>query len=228
MAQTFSDLCRERQAAGAPLFTFVIWAFIEAFTSIARENLALIIRSNRNIGLIAIATALVLLVPLLAMQLNDDVAWSAGDFAFAGAALFGTGLAFELVVRRMDNLAYRAGIGLALVSALFLVWANLAVGIIGSEDERINGLYVAVLAVGIIGAAAVRVRASGMARVLVAVASTQAAVAAIALMSGGADLAESSVSEILAVNGFFIVLFLGSAFLFQRASVTGRRNGTAA
>ena len=38
MEQTFADSCRERRTAGAGLFWFVIWVFVETFTAIVREH----------------------------------------------------------------------------------------------------------------------------------------------------------------------------------------------
>ena len=90
-----------------------------------------IIMQNKNIIRIVLATAFILLLPLLAMQITDEVVWTLGDFAVAGALLVGTGLIYELVARKIDNIAYRAAIGVALLAALLLVWVELAVGIIG-------------------------------------------------------------------------------------------------
>ena len=54
-----------------------------------------------------------------------------------------------------------------------LVWINLAVGIIGSEDNPANLMYGGVLAVGVAGAVAARFRPGGMARALAATALAQ-------------------------------------------------------
>lgn len=90
-----------------------------------------LIGQNRNIVLIAIATALVLLVPLIAMQFSDDVVWSWFDFVAAGVLLFGSGLAFELLARRAGSTMMRVVIGVGCAAVLLFVWAQLAVGILG-------------------------------------------------------------------------------------------------
>jgi hypothetical protein len=54
-------------------------------------------RSARGV---ALATALILLVPLLAMQFTDEVAWGVFDFVVAGTLLGGTGLIHQLAARR--------------------------------------------------------------------------------------------------------------------------------
>jgi lipopolysaccharide export LptBFGC system permease protein LptF len=57
-----------------------------------------------------------------------------------------------------------------------------------------------------------------MARALFATAIAQALVAAIALIASMQHASYSSVSEIAALNGFFVALFLGSAWLFRKAA----------
>lgn len=166
---------------------------------------------------VAWVTGLLLLLPLVAMQFTDEVRWNLADFVLAGALLFAAGAAYQLLARRTDNLAYRAGIGVAVGAAFFLVWANLAVGLIGSEDNPANLMYLGVLAVGIIGALIARFQPRGMSRALFAMACAQALVAAIAVIAR-LGLPWSGPLEIAAVNGFFVALFVGAAWLFQRAS----------
>lgn len=175
---------------------------------------------------IVLAAGLVLLLPLAAMQLTDEVAWSLTDFAVAGALLAGTGLMYELAARKAGNAAYRAAAGVALAAALLLVWINLAVGIIGTEADPANLMYLGVLAVGIAGALIARLRPRGMARALAATALAQASVAAIALTLGlGAPY--SPPAEILGVNAIFVALFGGSAWLFRRAARERTSRGAA-
>jgi CHASE2 domain-containing sensor protein len=78
-------------------------------------------------------------------------------------------------------------------------------------------MYFGVLAVGIIGAIIARFQPHGMARALFATAIAQASVAAIALIAG-LGLPWSPPAEIILLNGFFIALFAGSAWLFRRAA----------
>ena len=112
--------------------------------------------------------------------------------------------------------AYRAAVGVALAAAFLLVWINLAVGVIGDSGDLANLMYIGVLAIGIIGAIIARFRPPGMARALFATALAQALVAVIALIFGlGSPW--SPPAEILALNGFFVALFVGSALLFRHA-----------
>ena len=77
---------------------------------------------------IALATGLVLLIPLIAMAFTDRVAWGALDFIVAGCLLFGTGSSFVLVARKVPR-RHRGAIGGVFALALLYVWAELAVGI---------------------------------------------------------------------------------------------------
>lgn len=163
------------------------------------------------------AAALILLVPLVAMQFTDEVKWDVADFVFAGALLIGVGVPYELAVRKTGNAAYRGAVGLALAAAFILIWVNGAVGVIGTEDDPANLMYLGVLGVGIIGALIARFRPHGMARALFATALAQTLVAVIALIARlGYPL--SGPLEILGLNGFFVALFVGSAWLFRRAA----------
>ena len=169
----------------------------------------------KSIVRIAIVTAALLCVPLVAMQLTHEVAWSLGDFVVAGALLFGAGLTYELIAQRRGGIVYRAAVGLAVATGLFLVWANLAVGLIGDEQNRANLMYLGVLGVGVAGAAIAQLKPRGMVRALLATALAQMLVAVIAQAAG--------LGFTFAQNGFFALLWLGSALLFQRSAREERR-----
>ena len=68
----------------------------------------------------------------LAMQFTNEVNWDLRDFVVMGVLLLGTGLMCELVLRKVKQTQHRVAICAALVVALFLVWAELAVGIFGT------------------------------------------------------------------------------------------------
>lgn len=156
------------------------------------------------------AAAAILLLPLVAMLFTDEVDWDLADFVFAGALVLGVGLAYELAAKATGSRAYRAAVGIALAAAFVLVWANAAVGIIGSEDNPANAMYHGVLAVGIAGAFIARFRPQGMARAMVATAVAQVLVAVIALVAGLGFTGPVTV--------FFAALWLASAWLFRKAA----------
>ena len=183
-------------------------------------------RANRvRIAAWGTAAALVSL-PLVAMQVSDEVNWGAEDFAFAILLVGGVGIACELAVRATRNGACRAAAGVALGAAFALVWINLAVGLIGSEDNPANLMFLGVLAVGIGGAVLARFRPRGMARALLATAIAQGSVAAVALLAGSGSPA-SGPGEILSLTGLFAALWLASAWLFRKAAREQEHQGAA-
>ncbi|NNJ79999.1 MAG: hypothetical protein HKP19_12155 [Xanthomonadales bacterium] len=77
------------------------------------------------------AAALALLTPLIAMQFTEEVNWDLADFLVFGALLLFFCSAYEIGTRLIGNRAYRLGLGIVLLAAFILIWAELAVGIFG-------------------------------------------------------------------------------------------------
>ena len=223
MARCFRDLCREELEDGGGLGLAALWARTLPeliYTTLKERSTMLNRNAYRSVVGVALATAFILLVPLLTAP-----AWTLADFVFAGALIFGTGLTFVLVTKA-GNSAYRFAFGVALAAAFILVWLTGAVDIIGSEDNNANVMYFGVLAVGIIGAIIARFRPHGMARALFATALAQALVAVIALIIGlGSPWSPPGVLGTLILNGFFVGLFVGSAWLFREAARGGPERG---
>jgi hypothetical protein len=115
--------------------------------------------------------------------------------------------------------SYRFAVILALLTPFLLVWVIGAVGVLGVDGDPADLMYVGVLAIELIGAIIARFQPLGMARTLLATALAQALVAVIALYAGMHQAAYSSVGEILGLNGFYVALFLSSAWLFRKAAL---------
>jgi hypothetical protein len=75
---------------------------------------------------------LLLLIPLIAMQLTNEVNWSLFDFMIMGAMLTITGLLGGVIFKRVKNSGYRLILTITIVLILFLLWAELAVGLFGT------------------------------------------------------------------------------------------------
>ena len=178
------------------------------------------VSSGRNWRAMAWGSAAALiLLPLVAMQFTQEVNWGAADFALAIAMVLVVGITFELAVRVSRSGAYRAAVALALAAAFLLVWINLAVGIIGNEENSANLAYFGIVAVAIAGAVAARFRAQGLARAMVATAIAQAGVFAWAVIAGFGFTGPITV--------FFCGLWLLSAWLFRKAGAEERPLTTA-
>jgi hypothetical protein len=89
-------------------------------------------QNKRLMGIVAAVTFL-LLISFFAMRFTDEVKWSRMDFITAGTLLLGTGLLCELALRSIKNIGYRLAACAALLIALFLIWAELAVGLFGTR-----------------------------------------------------------------------------------------------
>lgn len=88
-------------------------------------------KNTRLIIILAIVTCL-LLLPLIGMQFSGEVDWDGRDFMVMGILLYGTGLSCELVMRKVKSPGKRFLICGLILFALFLIWAELAVGIFGT------------------------------------------------------------------------------------------------
>lgn len=91
----------------------------------------MIMQNKRIIGIV-LTVALLLLIPLIAMQFTNEVNWTFIDFIVAGFLLFATGLACDLVIRKVTKVEYRIAVCLIILAALVLLWAELAVGVFGT------------------------------------------------------------------------------------------------
>jgi hypothetical protein len=166
------------------------------------------------------AAVALLALPFVAMQFTREINWTAGDFITIGAMLLAVGIPLELVARASNSWSYRGAALLALLGGFLTVWANLAVGIVGSENNPANQLFFAALLVGIVGTIVARARAKGMALAMVATAAAQGAAFAIASMGPTDEPTVKHGVEAIG-TGVLAVLFLGSAALFRRAAREG-------
>ena len=94
------------------------------------------------------------------------------------------------------------------MAAFLTVWINLAVGIIGNEDNPMNLMFFGVLAVAMGGAIIARFRAAGMRKAMYAAGIAQIAVFAAAAFMG---------ALIPVVTLFFTALWLAAAALYGKA-----------
>lgn len=218
MEQTFNDLLRERVQKENGIFSFTLWVFAETFVGILQHNVTFLFMKNRNILILALVTACILMIPLVAMQFSDEVVWTMSDFIFAGVLLFGTGLAYELISRRSGSSAYKCAIGIGVVTGLLLIWINGAVGIIGNENNPANLMYFGVLAIGMIGAIISSFRASEMSRTLILMAIAQMLVPMIALHFAKPEITvDPGLIGVFAINAVFAFFWLSSAMMFRRS-----------
>jgi hypothetical protein len=161
--------------------------------------------------------AALLLVPAVAMQFSDEVRWGPGSFLVMGTLLAILCGLIELGARLGTHWAYRLGFALAALAGFTTVWVNLAVGMIGGEDDPRNFVFVGVLLIAAIGALWARFRAAGMAHAMFATALAMAGTTLLAARGG-----EMRVALLMTA---WIVAWSIAALLFQvaaRASADAR------
>ncbi|WP_114792913.1 hypothetical protein U0035_03270 [Niabella yanshanensis] len=179
------------------------------------------VKLSRSLMTIALVTVTILMIPFVAMQFTSEVNWSVADFLIMGALISGTGLTYVLINRFAPNWVYRIAIIVALGTTFLMIWANMAVGLIGSGPNAGNIMYAAIVLVVVIGILFSRLRSSGMERTMYAMVSSLIILTGIALLSGMNHYPGSSSSEIVSVGAFFAALFLLSGLLFHAAKNPG-------
>jgi hypothetical protein len=225
MARCFRDLCREELEGSGSLGLAALWArtLPELFYTALKERSTTLTRNTywAVVGAVLAAAFLLAWMDLAVSTIEepDGLAWMA-PLGFFAVPVIGAVIAYKET--KTHGTRYRAAVGVALTIAFLLAWVNLAVGIIGSEDNPANLLYIGVLAVGIISALIARFRPHGMARALFATALAQALVPVIALIIWQPQVtsveAFLGVLGVFGVNAFFVMLFVGSALLFRYAA----------
>lgn len=87
---------------------------------------------SKRLLIIVLIVITILLIPFISMQFSNEVNWSGFDFLVMGILLLGTGLAIEIVLSKVSSFKNRIILCSVILAVLFLVWAELAVGIFGS------------------------------------------------------------------------------------------------
>ena len=152
--------------------------------------------------------AFLLLLPAIAMQFTGEVSWDVRDFMVMGAMLATACGICELAALASTNGAYRIAAVIAVGTAFLTVWANLAVGMIGSEANPYNLVFAAVIGIALLGSILVRFEPSGMMKAMILAAVVQA-------VAGAAGLTADARGAVFTMA--FSGLWLLSALMFRVA-----------
>jgi hypothetical protein len=170
---------------------------------------------SQSVFWVALVTAVILFIPLVAMQFTNEVNWSVSDFLIMEVLIFTTGFSYMLLTRLTSNIIYKAAVALGIASTFLLIWANLAVGLIGSGPNAANLMYIGIVAIVITGTFLSRFTTKGMEWVMFSAAVTLMLFAIIQLLAKMYQYPGSSAVEIIAVNGFFATLYAVAGLLFR-------------
>ncbi len=75
---------------------------------------------------------ILLLIPLITMQLTDEVNWSFFDFIVMATMLTITGLLIGIVLKKIKYYKYRKVFIIFIIMMFLLIWAELGVGLFGT------------------------------------------------------------------------------------------------
>lgn len=154
--------------------------------------------------------AALLLLPLVAMQFTAEVNWDGFDFLVMGGMLLTVCVVYEIAARLARSNAYMVAAAIAVGGAFLTVWANGAVGIIGSENNPANEIFYWVIAFEFAASVLALFRARAMAWVMAATAVVQLGVCVYAWMAG--------LGHVWVFTGVMCALWLASARLFREAA----------
>jgi len=87
---------------------------------------------NKRALIIFSVIAILLLIPLIAMQFTHEVDWSIADFVIMGILLSVSGISCEFFLRKVKNIKIRIVLCGAILLIFFLICAELAVNVFGS------------------------------------------------------------------------------------------------
>ncbi len=84
---------------------------------------------GKSLLTVAVVTAAILMIPLVAMQFTSEVVWTGLDFVAAGVLLAFTGLVLVTALRRLRTAKSRLLAAGVIGIGFLYCWAEMAVGI---------------------------------------------------------------------------------------------------
>ena len=87
---------------------------------------------TKNLFIILAVVAAILLIPFVGNQVSTEVNWSSFDFVIMGTLLFLTGLAINFAISKLKTLKSKVIACAVILFVLFIIWAELAVGVFGT------------------------------------------------------------------------------------------------
>lgn len=89
--------------------------------------------NKKSLMLISTVSLTLLLIPLIAMQFTSEVDWGLFDFIIAGILIFGVGVLFSYITRKVVSTKYRVLFIIFVLILFILIWTELGVGIFSTS-----------------------------------------------------------------------------------------------
>ena len=168
---------------------------------------------------VASITAMILLIPLIAMDFTSEVNWNGLDFLVMAMMLMGAGLTYVFIANLSSSYAYKLGVAITMLTSFLLVWVLLAVGMIGASGHPANLLYGLVFITLGASAFSCKFTAQGLSKSLFRTAAAQFIVPFIAIIFWQPILmSEANLVRLLIFNSVFALLFAGAGWLFRKSA----------
>jgi len=168
----------------------------------------------------AVVSLLLLLIPFIAMQCTTEVNWRAADFLIMGMLLLGTLTAFIWLYRNTTSILFTVASAAAVGCTFVMIWANLAVGLIGAGPHAGNLMFTGIVLLVVIGAIRSGFTAAGLEQTMYAAALGVLVIMVIALLSSMDQYPGSSAKEIIGVCSAFAAGYTIAGSLFH---IAGKR-----
>lgn len=167
--------------------------------------------------IVALVPPALLLIPLTGQLTVEGWNWEWNDFVFAWVVFTITTFFYRLLItRRPANLAYKAGVGLAVLAGFLITWISLAVQIIGDENPG-NLLYLLTILGGFIGVGLARFEPAALARVAFTMATAIFLIPVISILVWPTDF-NPGFAKVLLLSSFFAAMFTASGLLFRHTA----------
>jgi dipeptide/tripeptide permease len=87
---------------------------------------------NSRFKKLLISSTVILTIPILGKLYTDDFQWALPDFIIGAMLLYGTSFMIDVILRKVQKKSHRLALSGLILLVLLCIWAELAVGLIGT------------------------------------------------------------------------------------------------
>jgi dipeptide/tripeptide permease len=87
---------------------------------------------NSRFKKLLISSTVILTIPILGKLYTDDFQWALPDFIIGAMLLYGTSFMIDVIMRKVQKKSHRIALSGLILLVLLCIWAELAVGLIGT------------------------------------------------------------------------------------------------
>ena len=87
---------------------------------------------NSRFKKLLISSTVILTIPILGKLFTDDFQWALPDFIIGAMLLYETSFMIDVIMRKVQKKSHRLALSGLILLVLLCIWAELAVGLIGT------------------------------------------------------------------------------------------------